>query len=191
MKKSNQAGPVYFNSQNEFREWLEKNHDKESEIIAGYYKVGTGRPSMTWSESVDQAICFGWIDGIRRSVDNERYTIRFTPRRPGSIWSNVNLRKVEELKKKGLMKKPGLDVYNKRKDAKSGIYSFENEITTLDKKYEKIFKASKSAWDFFMKQPPSYKKTRTHWVMSAKQEETRLARLNKLIKASGENQRVF
>lgn len=191
MKKPHQTGPVYFNDQNEFREWLEKNHNKESEIIAGYYKVGTGRPSMTWSESVDQAICFGWIDGIRRSVDNERYTIRFTPRRPGSIWSNVNLRKVEELKKKGLMKKPGLEVYNNRKEAKSGIYSFENEITRLDKKFEKIFKANKGAWDFFMRQAPSYQKTRTHWVMSAKQEATRLARINKLIKASGEHSRLF
>ena len=191
MKKTNQADPVYFNDQDEFRQWLEKNHDKESEIIAGYYKVGTGKPSMTWSESVDQAICYGWIDGIRRSVDKERYTIRFTPRRPGSIWSNVNIRKAEELKKRGLMKKPGLEVYNNRKDAKSGLYSFENEITSLDKRFEKVFKTSKSAWEFFLKQAPSYRKTRIHWIMSAKQEATRLARLNKLIRASGEHKRLF
>lgn len=191
MKKSYQTDPVYFNDQNEFREWLEKNHNKASVIIAGYYKVGTGKPSMTWSESVDQAICFGWIDGIRRSVDKERYTIRFTPRRTASVWSNVNIRKVEELKKKGLMKKQGLEVYNNRKETKSGIYSFENEIPKLDDKYERIFKASKTAWDFFVKQAPSYQKTRAHWIMSAKQEATRFSRLNKLIKASEEHNRLF
>ena len=183
--------PVYFQDQNEFRKWLEKNHNKESEIIVGYYKVGTGKPSMTWSQSVDQAICFGWIDGIRRSIDSERYSIRFTPRKPTSIWSNVNIKKVEELKKKGLMKKPGLDVYNNRKDSKSGIYSFENEIIKLDDNFERIFKANQNAWDFFQKQAPSYQKTRIHWVMSAKQETTRISRLNKLIKASEKQNRLY
>jgi uncharacterized protein YdeI (YjbR/CyaY-like superfamily) len=182
--------PVYFQDQNEFREWLEKNHDKESQIIAGYYKVGTGKPSMTWSQSVDQALCFGWIDGIRRSVDKERYSIRFTPRKPSSNWSDVNLKKVEELKKKGLMKKPGLEVYNNRKEAKSGIHSTENEIIKLDE-FEKIFKTNKIAWDFFMKQAPSYQKTIIRWIMSAKQETTKISRLNKLIIASEKNSRLF
>jgi uncharacterized protein YdeI (YjbR/CyaY-like superfamily) len=183
--------PEYFQDQNEFRKWLEKNHNKESEIIVGYHKVGTGKPSMTWSQSVDQAICFGWIDGIRRSIDKERYSIRFTPRKVTSIWSNINIKKVEELKKKGLMKKPGLDVYNNRKDTKSGIYSFENEIIKLDDSFERLFKANKNAWDFFVKQAPSYKKIRSHWIMSAKQETTKISRLNKLIMASEKHNRLF
>ena len=183
--------PVYFQNQNEFRKWLEKNHDKESEIIVGYYKAGTGKPSMTWSESVDQALCFGWIDGIRRSVDNERYSIRFTPRRITSIWSNVNIKKVEELKKNGLMMKPGLEVYNHRKVIKSGIYSFEKEFTELDDNFKRLFKANKIAWDFFVKQAPSYQKTRSHWIMSARQEKTKITRLNKLIIASEKHTRLF
>jgi uncharacterized protein YdeI (YjbR/CyaY-like superfamily) len=183
--------PVYFQDQNDFRRWLEKNHNKESQIIVGYFKVGTNKPSMTWSQSVDQAICFGWIDGIRRSINNERYCIRFTPRKPTSIWSNVNIKKVEELKKKGLMKKPGLEVFNNRKYSKSGIYSFENDITKLDDGFEQIFKANKNAWDFFVKQAPSYQKTRSHWIMSAKQETTKISRLNKLIIASENHNRLF
>ncbi len=183
--------PVYFQDQNEFRKWLEMNHNKESEIIVGYYKVGSGKHAMTWSQSVDQAICFGWIDGIRRSVDKERYSIRFTPRKLTSIWSNVNIKKVGELEKKGLMKKPGLEVYNNRKESKSGIYSFESEIIKLDDNFERIFKANKNAWDFFEKQAPSYQKTRSHWIMSAKQESTKISRLNKLILASEKHNRLF
>jgi uncharacterized protein YdeI (YjbR/CyaY-like superfamily) len=183
--------PVFFQDQNEFRKWLEKNHGKKSEVIIGYCKVGTGKPSMTWSQSVDQAICFGWIDGIRRSIDNERYSIRFTPRKLASSWSNVNIKKVEELRKKGLMKKSGLEVYNNRQDSKSGIYSFENQMTKLDDNYEKIFTANIIAWDFFTKQAPSYKKTRIHWIMSARQETTKINRLNKLIRASENHNRLF
>jgi uncharacterized protein YdeI (YjbR/CyaY-like superfamily) len=183
--------PVYFKNQNEFRKWLENNHDKATEIIIGYYKIGTSKHNMTWSQSVDQALCFGWIDGIRRSIDNERYCIRFTPRRPTSIWSIVNIKKIEDLKKKGLMKKPGLEAFNNRKDTKSGIYSFEKEITKLDCNLEEMFKANKNAWTYFIKQAPSYQKTRIHWVMSAKQETTRFARLKKLITASDINNRLF
>jgi uncharacterized protein YdeI (YjbR/CyaY-like superfamily) len=183
--------PVYFHDQYEFREWLEKNHDKETEIIAGYYKAGTRKPSMTWSESVDQAICFGWIDGIRRSVDSERYTIRFTPRKPTSNWSAINIRKVDELRKKKLMKQPGLDAFNKRKASEPGLYSFEKKIIKLDDDLERIFMTNKTAWDFFVKQAPSYKKTRTHWIMSAKQEPTKIARLNKLITACENHTRLF
>jgi uncharacterized protein YdeI (YjbR/CyaY-like superfamily) len=183
--------PVYFQDQNEFRKWFEENHNKESEIIVGYYKVLTGKPTMTWSQSVDQAICFGWIDGIRRSVDNERYSIRFTPRKLTSIWSNINIRKVEELKKKGLMKKPGLDIYNNCKVSKSGVYSFENVIIKLDDNFERIFKTNINAWDFFVKQAPSYQKTKAHWIMSAKQEKTKISRLNKLIMASEKHNRLF
>lgn len=183
--------PVFFRNQNEFRKWLENNHNKATEIIVGYYKVGTSNHNMTWSQSVDQALCFGWIDGIRRSIDNEKYCIRFTPRKPTSTWSKVNIRKIGDLKRKGLMKNPGLEVFNNRKDSRSGIYSFENEITVLDGHFEEIFKANKNAWTFFTKQAPSYQKTRIHWVMSARQETTRIARLKKLIEASDNNNRLF
>jgi uncharacterized protein YdeI (YjbR/CyaY-like superfamily) len=183
--------PVHFKDQNEFRKWLEKNHDTKSEIIVGYHKVGTGKPSMTWSQSVDQALCFGWIDGIRRSVDEESYCIRFTPRKPTSGWSNVNIKKVEELKKNGLMTERGLQVFNNRKESKSGIYSFEKEAAILDKASERVFRSNKVAWDFFAKQAPSYKKTKIYWVMSAKQEATRISRLNKLVLASEKHIRLF
>lgn len=183
--------PVYFKNQNEFRNWLENNHDRAVEIIVGYYKVGTSKHNMTWSQSVDQALCFGWIDGIRRSIDNEKYCIRFTPRKPISIWSKVNIKKVGDLKKKGLMTKPGLEIFNNRQKSKSGIYSFENRINRLDAKYEEMFKANKNAWTFFINQAPSYQKTRIHWVMSCKQEITRIARLTKLIKASDNKNKLF
>jgi uncharacterized protein YdeI (YjbR/CyaY-like superfamily) len=183
--------PVYFTDQNEFRNWLEENHSKESEIIVGYYKVGTGKPSLTWSQSVDQAICYGWIDGIRRSIDEERYCIRFTPRKLTTIWSNVNLKKVGELKKKGLMTEPGLLAFNNRKDSKSGIYSFEKEAAKLDDDSERIFKSNQIAWDFFVKQAPSYRKTKIYWIMNAKQEATRISRLNKLVLASEKHIRLF
>jgi uncharacterized protein YdeI (YjbR/CyaY-like superfamily) len=183
--------PVYFKNQNEFRKWLEENHDRADEIIVGYYKVGTNKHNMTWSQSVDQALCFGWIDGIRRSIDNEKYCIRFTPRKPASTWSKVNIKKVGDLRKKGLMKKPGLEVFNNRKKSKSGTYSFENKITRLDGSLEEIFIASKNAWTFFRKQAPSYQKTRIYWVMSAKQDTTRIARLTKLITASEKKTKLF
>jgi len=182
---------VYFKDQNEFRNWLEINHNKETEIMVGYYKAGTKKHNMTWSESVDQALCFGWIDGIRKSIDNERYCIRFTPRKTGSNWSKVNIEKVNALKKKGLMKDECLSVFNKRSEKKSGIYSFENDMSELDSNLEVIFKANMNAWSFFMKQPPSYLKTRIYWVMSAKQETTRIARLNKLITASENHNRLY
>ncbi|MHC1732269.1 MAG: YdeI family protein [Bacteroidales bacterium] len=183
--------PVYFRDQIEFRKWLEKNHNKESEIIVGYYKVATGKPSLSWSQSVGQAICFGWIDGIRRSIDEERYCIRFTPRKPKSVWSNVNIKKVEELIKKGLMTETGLRIYDNRKDNKSGIYSFEKEAANLDDASECVFRSNQVAWDFFVKQAPSYRKTRIYWIMSAKQEATRISRLNKLIIACEKHIRLF
>jgi uncharacterized protein YdeI (YjbR/CyaY-like superfamily) len=183
--------PVFFKTQIEFRNWLEKNHLTKTELIVGYYKVGTGKPSMTWPESVDQALCFGWIDGIRRSIGSESYCIRFTPRKPGSIWSRVNTEKVRKLKKAGLMKKEGLAAFNKRKDKKSGIYSFEKEPAKLNGNFEKLFREHTEAWEFFSKQPPSYRKTTIHWIMSAKQEETRLRRLNKAIAESAGQKRIY
>ncbi|HEX2967866.1 MAG TPA: YdeI/OmpD-associated family protein, partial [Bacteroidales bacterium] len=180
-----------FKDQNEFREWLEKNHKKESQIIVGFYKLKTDRSAMTWSQSVDQALCFGWIDGIRRSVDNDRYCIRFTPRNPKSAWSNINIKKVEDLTKRGLMKEEGLEIFNKRKVSRSGIYSFEQDISRLSDDLETIFNSNKKAREFFNKQSPSYKRTMTHWIMSAKQEKTRTDRLNKLIEASANQKRLY
>jgi uncharacterized protein YdeI (YjbR/CyaY-like superfamily) len=182
--------PIHFENQEEFRKWLEKNHEAETELLVGFYKVDSGIPSMTWSQSVDQALCFGWIDGIRRSIDKERYCIRFTPRRPASIWSKINIDKVGELTKNGLMYPAGLAAFNNRKPAKSGIYSFENEPGKLADTLEAVFKENKSAWDFFKRQAPSYQKMLTYWIMSAKQETTRLTRLERLIKESEKQSRI-
>jgi uncharacterized protein YdeI (YjbR/CyaY-like superfamily) len=173
--------PTFFAKQSDFRKWLEKNHKKETELLVGYYKVGSGKPSMTWSQSVDEALCFGWIDGVRKSIDNDSYQIRFTQRKPTSIWSAVNIQKIEELTKQGLMRPAGLSSFEHRKDHKSKIYSYENEEATLSPEFKKQFKANKNAWDYFQSLAPSYRKTSTNWVMSAKQETTKQKRLNELI----------
>lgn len=182
--------PVFFATQLDFRKWLEKNHRKEKEIIVGYYKVSSGKPSLTWSESVDQAICFGWIDGIRRSIDEISYSIRFTPRNPKSIWSAINIKKVEDLTKLGLMKPEGIEAFNRLEENKSKVYAYEKEPVKLSTKFERQFKTNKKAWEFFTSQAPSYQKTLTHWVMTAKQEITRSNRLNTLIKNSEAGKKV-
>ena len=184
------ARPTYFATQSDFRNWLAENHDRVSELIVGFYKVGSGKPSMTWSESVDQAICFGWIDGVRQSVDHESYFIRFTPRKPKSIWSGINIKKVEVLSSKGLMTPPGLAAFNISEKSKSKIYSYEKEETMLSAGYEKLFSVNKKAWSFFQAMPKSYKKTAVHWVMSAKQEATREKRLNELITDSEAGRKI-
>jgi uncharacterized protein YdeI (YjbR/CyaY-like superfamily) len=181
---------TFFETQDEFRKWLEKHHKTETELIVGFYKVDSGKPSMNWSQSVDQALCFGWIDGIRKSIDKESYSIRFTPRRSTSTWSAINIKKVEELTNAGLMKPAGLEAFSLRKDHKSEIYSHEKENVFLDVNYEEQFREDKIAWDFFMKQAPSYKRVITHWIMSAKQEKTRQSRLEKTIKESGQQKRL-
>lgn len=173
--------PAYFETPLDFRNWLEKNHDKAIELFVGFYKVGSGKQSITYPQAVDQALCFGWIDGIRKSVDSERYANRFTPRRAGSNWSAINICKVEELIKSGLMHPSGLAAFEKRKDQKPEIYSYENKPEKLNSEYETIFKSKPIAWEFFLLQPPSYQKTAFFWVMSAKQEATRKKRLNELI----------
>ncbi|MFY7844522.1 YdeI/OmpD-associated family protein [Chryseobacterium gambrini] len=182
---------TFFPTPEDFRKWLEKNHTTEKELLVGFWKVGTKKPSMTWSESVDQALCFGWIDGVRKSIDDESYSIRFTPRKPTSIWSAVNIRKVEELTKTGLMTEAGRKAFELRKEEKSAIYSHEKEPATLDPEFEKQFKANKKAWEFFSNQAPSYKKVMLHWIMSAKQEKTRLSRLEKTIRESELEKRVL
>lgn len=181
--------PLFFATPEDFRKWLGEHHMKEKEVLVGFYKKGTGKASMNWSESVDQALCFGWIDGVRRSIDAESYYNRFTPRKPNSNWSIINIKKVEELAKAGLMTPEGQKAFEARKEDKTGIYSHEKE-SILDPAYEKQFKAYKQAWDFFEKQAPSYKKTIIHWLMSAKQEKTRLSRLEKVINESEHSRRL-
>lgn len=181
---------TFFKTQDDFRKWLESHHEKEIELIVGFYKVNSGKPSMNWSQSVDQALCFGWIDGVRKSIDKESYSIRFTPRRITSNWSAININKIEELTKAGLMKPAGLKAFSLRKESKSEIYSYENETIILDSNYEKQFRENKIAWDFFMKQAPSYKKAVMRWIMSGTQEKTKQSRLEKTIKESERQMRV-
>lgn len=181
--------PHFFSSPDKLRAWLEKNHAKETELIVGFYKVGTGKPSITWSQSVDQALCFGWIDGIRRTIDEKSYQIRFTPRKASSIWSAVNIQKMEELTKQGLMTPAGLASFKNRKDERSKIYTHENEEMNFSPVFEKQLKANKAAWNYFQALAPGYRKLCKNWVMGAKQEATQLKRMMQLIEdcASGTN----
>ena len=172
---------TFFKSQSDFRKWLEKNHNKAAELVVGFYKVGTGKKSIGYKESVDEALCFGWIDGVRRRIDDESYSIRFTPRRTGSIWSRANIKRAGELEKLGLMKEPGLKIFHSFDKKKTNRYSFEQKTVTLSSEFEKQFKANKKAWEYFQSMPPSYRKPAMWWVMSAKQEETRIRRMNTLI----------
>jgi uncharacterized protein YdeI (YjbR/CyaY-like superfamily) len=181
---------TFFETPGEFRKWLEKHHATAKELWVGYYKKGSGKPSMTWPESVDQALCFGWIDGIRKSVDEDSYTIRFTPRKQGSIWSSVNIKRVQELSEQGLMQPPGLQAFAARKENKSGIYSYEQRGDQLPEPYAGLLRKNKAAWDFFQAQPPSYRKAAGWWVVSAKKEETRLKRLEQLIEDSAGGRRI-
>jgi uncharacterized protein YdeI (YjbR/CyaY-like superfamily) len=183
--------PTFFSKQSDFRKWLAKNHKKETELLVGFYKVGSGQPSMTWSQSVDEALCFGWIDGVRKSIDKDSYTIRFTPRKTTSIWSGINIKKIEALTKAGLMQPAGLEIFKHRKESKSRIYAFEKETLTLSPKFEKKFKANKKAWDFFIAQAPYYKKIIVHRIMTAKQEATQLRRLEVAITASENQKRLL
>jgi uncharacterized protein YdeI (YjbR/CyaY-like superfamily) len=173
--------PIFFAKQSDFRKWLEKNHKKETELLVGFHKVDSGNPSMTWSQSVDEALCFGWIDGVRKSIDKDRYQIRFTKRKPTSIWSAINIEKVETLIKQGLMRPAGLESFKNRSEKKSKIYTYENEEVKFSPQLEKLFKANKIAWNYFQSLAPSYKKLSSNWVMRAKQEATSLKRLNQLI----------
>jgi len=182
--------PTFFETQWDFRKWLEENNDKATELFVGFYKVNSGKQNMTWSQSVDQAICFGWIDGVRKSIDTDSYFIRFTPRKPKSIWSTVNIRKVEELTKQGLMAPSGLAVFNFREEKRSGIYTYENEEAKLSADFEAKFKANRKAWEFFQTLPPSYHKPAINWIMSAKQETVSLKRLDELISDSEAGRRI-
>jgi uncharacterized protein YdeI (YjbR/CyaY-like superfamily) len=180
----------YFKSAKNFRNWLKKNHATTQELWVGYYRKASGQPSITWPESVDEALCFGWIDGLRKGVDDLRYTIRFTQRRQGSIWSAVNIKRARELSEKGLMKPTGVAAFAARRENRSGIYSYEQRSANLDGTYEKRLRRNKAAWDFFYAQPPSYRKAIGWWIVSAKQEATRLKRLEKLIRESAKGERL-
>jgi len=182
---------TFFATQDEFRNWLQNNHKTEAELLVGYYKVGSNTPSMTWSQSVDQALCFGWIDGVRRTIDAERYCIRFTPRRPNSIWSNINIKKIEELVTSGLITEAGLKAYAFRTEDKSRIYSHEKEPTQLFSELEFVFKCNSIAWEYFNSQAPSYRRVIFHWIMSAKQGKTQISRLQKTIACSEKKERML
>jgi uncharacterized protein YdeI (YjbR/CyaY-like superfamily) len=182
--------PTFFKTQKDFRNWLVKNHDKQTELWVGYYKKNSGKLSIDWPQSVDQALCFGWIDGIRKSINNKSYKIRFTPRNPRSTWSAVNIKRVGELKKLGLMHPAGLKSFNNRKEDKSALYAYENRHKGLEPIYEKKISSNKKAWEFFQSQPHWYRHTSGYWVMSAKKEETRQKRLAKLIEDSENERRI-
>jgi uncharacterized protein YdeI (YjbR/CyaY-like superfamily) len=182
--------PTFFTSPERFRQWLEKNHTSAEEILLGFHKKGSGKKSITYPEALDEALCFGWIDGVRRSFDETSYTIRFTPRKPRSIWSLVNVKHVERLQKEGRMHSAGLAAFERRDAKRTGIYSFENAPRELSREYEQEFRRHKGAWQFFQAYPPYLKKQVSYWVMSAKKEETRTSRLRRLIESSAKGERI-
>lgn len=185
------TSPVFFATPADFRRWLEQHHASAPELLVGYRKLGSGLPSMTWSESVDEALCFGWIDGVRRRLDDTAYTIRFTPRRRGSIWSAVNVAKIEALSAQGRMQPAGLAAFAARDEKKTAIYAFEQERPAeLSAAELRVLKKNKPAWAYFQAVPPGYRQVVTHWVVSAKKPETRARRLEQLIQACAEGRRL-
>lgn len=179
----------FFKTPEEFRRWLTDNHAKVSELWVGFYKVDSGRPSITWKESVDQALCFGWIDGLRKSIDDKSYKIRFTPRKSTSNWSKVNIKRYGELLEQGLIQPAGKKVYEATATRRRN-YSYEQEQRALSEEYLDIFRKKKRAWKYFSEQAPWYQRTSSYWVMSAKKEETRLRRLAQLIADSEQGKRL-
>jgi uncharacterized protein YdeI (YjbR/CyaY-like superfamily) len=178
------SDPIYFSSPQEFYEWLEENHGTADEVYVGFHKQHTGKRAMSWSEAVDQALCFGWIDGRVNKIDDDRYMQRFTPRKPSSNWSKVNVEKVARLIEDGRMRPPGLVAFEKRKDYRTGVYSFERENWELPPEYDARLRANAAAVEYFDGRPPSYRRAAIHWVLSAKREETRERRLAQLIQDS-------
>ncbi len=184
------SGPVFFPTPADFRAWLAANHGTEELLWVGYYKKATGRPSITWEESVEEALCFGWIDGLRRSIDDEAYQIRFTPRRPRSIWSAKNVATIERLIAEGRMAPAGLEAWEARDPGKVQRYSFEQEQPAFDEEQEARFRADTEAWAFWLEQPAGYRKQATWWVVSAKRADTRARRLETLITDSAAGVRI-
>ena len=182
---------IYFASPDEFRAWLEEHHESATEVFVGYWKKATGMPSLTWSQAVDEALCFGWIDGVLRRVDGERHVQRFTPRKPASNWSAVNIAKVERLRADGRMRPAGEAAFARRREDKSGVYSYEQrDKAALEPEQEERFRANAAAWDFFCAAPPSYRTMAIWWVVSAKKPETRERRLATLIEDSAAGRRL-
>ena len=190
MANKNSGRPVHFETAEAFRAWLAKNHASAEELWIGFYKKSTKKPGATYAEALDEALSYGWIDGLRYSVNEMSYKIRFTPRQPKSIWSLVNVRHVERLKKAGKMSQPGLKVYEAREQHRTGIYAFEQKRAGLSEKYKKIFRANAAAWRFFSSQAPWYQRTAGFWVSSAKMEETRQRRLAELMADSEKGKRI-
>ena len=183
--------PVFFATPADFRAWLAENHEREAELWVGFYKVGSGKRSITWPEAVDQALCFGWIDGVRHGIDAESYTNRFTPRRRGSNWSAVNIHRAHELIEQGLMQPAGLRAFEARTDDRSATYSYEQRhAAVLDAESEARLRANEAAWRFFQAQAPSYRKAATYWIVSAKRQETRDRRLHTLVEDSAAGRTV-
>ncbi|SHI74009.1 Uncharacterized conserved protein YdeI, YjbR/CyaY-like superfamily, DUF1801 family [Tangfeifania diversioriginum] len=182
--------PEFFKTYNDFGDFLAENHNKLNELWVGFYKKSSGKESITWDESVKVAISFGWIDGLRKSIDEESYKIRFTPRKPGSNWSDKNIKTARILIGKNRMHPSGRKAFDQRKEKKSRVYSFEQPQVTFSKEFESTFKENKKAWAFFTSQAPYYQRTAIHWVMSAKQEKTRQKRLNELINDSENRRKV-
>ena len=180
----------YFPSQDEFRAWLREHHASADELLVGFHKTATRTPSMTWAQSVDEALCFGWIDGIRKRVDDDRYTIRFTPRRPRSIWSQKNIARFRELDTSGRVRAAGRKAFESRDEGRTRQYSFEQDKAELTAVQSRAFRANRKAWEFFRSQPPSYRAPAIWWVVSAKKEETRARRLAQLIDDSANGVRI-
>ena len=180
----------YFGSAAEFRKWLEANHDKAAELWLGVYRKSANKKGMTYQEALDEALCFGWIDGVRKSVDDESFTQRFSPRKRTSTWSHVNVNRVQELIRLGRMAVPGLAAFEARDDRKTGRYSYEQSGSPLDAVLEKRFRANRKAWKFFQAQPPYYQRTMKWFIMSARQEATRMKRLGILIDHCERGERV-
>jgi uncharacterized protein YdeI (YjbR/CyaY-like superfamily) len=182
---------TFFETPDDFRAWLERHHESESELLVGFYRKATGKPSITWPESVAEALCFGWIDGVRRGIDGDSYSIRFTPRKPTSNWSRVNIDKVAELAEQGRMRPAGVAAFERRTEARSAIYAYEQRrAAAFDPDQEREFRANPAAWEFFQSQPAGYRQTATHWVVTAKREETRRKRLATLIDDSANARRL-
>ena len=182
--------PTFFKTPAAFRAWLEKHHATKKEVLVGFYRLSSGKPSITWKEAVDEALCFGWIDGIRRKHSDEAYSNRFTPRRPTSNWSAINIARVKELIHEGRMRPPGLAAFQKRKEHKSRVYNYEQkDEPVLEPALDRIFRANKKAWAFFCGQAPYYRRGETRWISSGKKEETRVRRLRQVMAACEQGRR--
>jgi uncharacterized protein YdeI (YjbR/CyaY-like superfamily) len=184
-------GPRFFGNAEEFRAWLQANASAAVELHVGYYKVGSGRPSMTWSESVDEALCFGWIDGVRKRIDDHTYCIRFTPRKASSIWSAINIAKFAKLQEQGRMTSAGEKAFANRREGRSAVYAYEQEVTAeLSPAELRLFRRNTAAWEFFAATPPGYRKVTLHWITTAKRPETRASRFSRLVEACAAGERL-